>query len=183
VDAKRGNAAEAEVERWRARGRLPFPEFDEDDHRRIDNVLDYPPKGSPGYVAPIVVARREVAVPVPTLSSEDLHDLPSLVARLRQKDRFTEYLSGRLSPPTRELVAGYGGGRDQELKDALVAELNEIIAGPSLYDEQRFAGVELQSETREAITAEPQGEDLAWFNRHLLEDAFPRALGGRRESD
>jgi MscS family membrane protein len=183
VDAKRGNAAEAEVERWRARGRLPFPEFDEDDHRRIDNVLDYPPKGSPGYVAPTVVARREAAVPVPTLSGEDLHDLPSLVARLRQKDRFTEYLSGRLSSPTRELVAGYGGGRDQELKDALVAELNEIIAGPSFYDEQRFAGVELQSETREAITAEPQGEDLAWFNRHVLEDAFPRALGGRRESD
>jgi len=183
VDAKRGSAAESEVERWRTRGRLPFPEFDEEERRRIDNVLDYPPKGSPGYVAPPVVARPQAAAPVPALSSEDLHDLPSLIARLRQKDRFTEYLSGRLSPPTRALVAGYGGGRDQELRDALVGELNEIIVGPSIYDESRFAGVELHPETREAIAAEPQGEDLAWLNRHLLEDAFPRALGGRRESD
>jgi MscS family membrane protein len=183
VDAKRGSAAEAEVERWRARGRLPFPEFDEEDHRRMDNVLDYPPKGSPGYVAPKVVARPEAATPVPTLSSDELHDLPSLIAKLRQKDRMTEYLSGRLSPPTRALIAGYGGGRDQELKDALVSELNEIIIGPSIYDEQRFAGVELRAETREAIATEPQGEDLAWLNRRLLEDAFPRALGGRRESD
>ena len=130
-----------------------------------------------------VVARPEAAVPVPTLSGEDLHDLPSLIARLRQKDRFTEYLSGRFSPETRELIAGYGGGRDRELKDALVGELNEIIAGPSIYDEPRFANVELRSETREAIAAEPQGEDLAWLNRRLLEDAFPRALGGKRESD
>jgi len=183
VNAKRASAAETEVERWRARGRLPFPEFDEEDHRRIDNVLDYPPKGSPGYVAPAAVVRREVAPPVPTLSNEDLHDLPSLIARLRQKDRFAEYLSGRLTAPTRELVAGYRGGRDQELRDALVGELNEIIVGPSIYDESRFAGVELRPETREAIAAEPQGENLAWLTRLLLEDAFPRALGGKRESD
>jgi len=178
VDAKRRSAAEAEVERWRARGRLPFPEFDEEERRRIDNVLDYPPKGSPGYVPPTIVTRVQERVPVPALTLDDLYDLPGMVAKLREKDRIAEYMRGRLPEETRNRVVNYGGGRDQELKEALVNDLNALIEGPAIYDEQRFAGVELSPQTRE-----PEGEDLAWLNRHLLEDAFPRALGGRRESD
>ena len=167
----------------RSRGRLPFPEFDAEARGRMEDVLDYPPRGSPDYVPPAVVARRAPNAPLPTLSSEDLLDLPGLVARLRETDRLAEYLRGRLSQPTRDRLARYLGGRDQELKDALVGELNEIIVGPSIYDEQRFARVELRQKTRDALASEPQGEDLALLNRGLLDDAFPRALGGKRESE
>jgi MscS family membrane protein len=47
VDVDRGRKAEAEVEQWRASGKLPFPEFEAEERERLEDVLDYPPKGSP----------------------------------------------------------------------------------------------------------------------------------------
>jgi MscS family membrane protein len=49
LDAERGQQAESEVEKWRSRGQLPFPDFDEGLHWDKQDILDYPPKGSPGY--------------------------------------------------------------------------------------------------------------------------------------
>jgi MscS family membrane protein len=49
VDAEKAADAEAQVDRWRAGGRLPFPEFDDQERKRLGDVLDYPPRGSPGY--------------------------------------------------------------------------------------------------------------------------------------
>jgi MscS family membrane protein len=51
LDAARGQQAEAEVQEWRSRGQLPFPEFDEGVHKPNEDALDYPPRGSPGYEA------------------------------------------------------------------------------------------------------------------------------------
>jgi MscS family membrane protein len=49
LDAERGRAAEAEVEKWRSSGKLPFPDFDDDERGRLQDVLDFPPKGSARY--------------------------------------------------------------------------------------------------------------------------------------
>jgi MscS family membrane protein len=49
LDAERGEDAEARVEHWRARGKLPFPEFEEEQCERLEDILDYPQKGSPDY--------------------------------------------------------------------------------------------------------------------------------------
>lgn len=49
LDDKRGQAAEAQVQAWRSGGRLPFPEFDEDQRREMEDRLDYPPEGSPDF--------------------------------------------------------------------------------------------------------------------------------------
>jgi MscS family membrane protein len=49
LDAERGQQAESEVEKWRSRGQLPFPDFDEGLNWDKQDILDYPPKGSPGY--------------------------------------------------------------------------------------------------------------------------------------
>jgi MscS family membrane protein len=49
LDAERGKAAERDVQRRRATGKLPFPEFEEEERDRLENILDYPPKGSPDY--------------------------------------------------------------------------------------------------------------------------------------
>jgi MscS family membrane protein len=48
-DDERSSEAVAEVEQWRAGGRLPFPEFDDQQREQIEDVLDYPPEGSPGH--------------------------------------------------------------------------------------------------------------------------------------
>jgi len=49
LDAERGREAETQVQEWRSRGQLPFPEFDEGVRGEKEDVLDYPPQGSPEY--------------------------------------------------------------------------------------------------------------------------------------
>jgi len=49
LDANRKEEAETEVGHRRFTGKLPFPEFDEEERELLEDILDYPPKGSPGY--------------------------------------------------------------------------------------------------------------------------------------
>jgi hypothetical protein len=39
------------VESWRARNKLPFPEFEEEERERLEDTLEYPPKGSPDHTS------------------------------------------------------------------------------------------------------------------------------------
>ncbi len=176
VDTGRQNAAVTEVENWRKHGRLPFPEFDSGERDQLENILDYPPKGSPEYVPPKAAYVTQAKAKVPTLSMDDLADLPRLVAKLRGKNRVAEYLQRQLSEETRTLLSEYDGGRDMELKEALVHDLNAVILGPAIYEEKRFSDIDLREQTQDLLVHELQGEELAWLNRFLLEDAFPRAF-------
>ena len=49
LDAERGHQAEAKVEAWRQQGRLPFPEFEKMLRWQLEDILDYPPRGSPDF--------------------------------------------------------------------------------------------------------------------------------------
>ena len=49
MDGARTQAAEDQVAEWRRGNQLPFPEFEEGQHREIEDVLDYPPSGSPHH--------------------------------------------------------------------------------------------------------------------------------------
>jgi hypothetical protein len=62
----------------------------------------------------------------------------------------------------------------ESASELLVAELNELINGPSLYDAQRFDGIALRPETLQLLSQFPQGNPV--LNRLLLEDAYPDAL-------
>jgi len=182
IDRGRQSAAEARVDQWRRRGRLPFPEFEEEERRHSENILDYPPRGSPHYVPRRRTAADRAADRDILLSTNDLVDLPALALRLRGKFRLAEHLRDRFAEETRKLLAEYDGGRDVELKEALVRELNEIIRGPSIYDEARFSEVDLSPETRELLASNPEGDELAHLNRMLLDDAFPKELTIKSES-
>ena len=46
LDAESAAAAEAEVERWRRSGQLPFPQLSRDRADALRGTLDYPPRGS-----------------------------------------------------------------------------------------------------------------------------------------
>jgi hypothetical protein len=59
---------------------------------------------------------------------------------------------------------------------ALLKELNETIAGPSIYDRAAFAGVVLRPQTAVLLAQNLKGQRLARLNKMLLEDAFPREL-------
>lgn len=52
LDTERGRQVEARVRAWRSEGQLPFPDFDADLLKAKQDVLDYPPVGSPGYTPP-----------------------------------------------------------------------------------------------------------------------------------
>jgi MscS family membrane protein len=50
LSAEHGREAETRVQEWRSKGQLPFPEFDEDLRGEKEDILDYPPEGSSGYM-------------------------------------------------------------------------------------------------------------------------------------
>ena len=49
LDVERREQAESQVQAWRARGQLPFPDFEEGQRWEKQDILDYPPEGSPEY--------------------------------------------------------------------------------------------------------------------------------------
>lgn len=53
LDTKRRDEAEIEVRHMRVRGKLPFPDFEQEDREALEDILDYPPKGSFRYQSPV----------------------------------------------------------------------------------------------------------------------------------
>ncbi|HTA30010.1 MAG TPA: hypothetical protein VK731_05975 [Candidatus Cybelea sp.] len=57
------------------------------------------------------------------------------------------------------------------------------MAGPSIYKEKRFKGVTLRAETAGLLKHKPTGSNLVYFNRLLIEDAYPTELSRRPRID
>ena len=49
LDDERRKQAETQVDHLRLTNKLPFPEFEEEERKQIENTLDYPPEGSPHH--------------------------------------------------------------------------------------------------------------------------------------
>ena len=180
LDVERGRKAETAVEKWRASGKLPFPEFGVGERERLEDVLDYPPKGSPqGERSQASVEPSSERDPV-TLSVREIADLPALAAKLRVQRPLTRHLAKHFSDETREWLASYEGGADAELAESLVRDLNVLIDGEALYRDDRFEDVDLSPETLELIALAPEGERLRRLHRLLLQDAFPTELAKPR---
>ncbi len=178
LDDDKTGESEARVRQWRNSGRLPFPEFDSQERGRFENSLDYPPAGSPDY-SPRAAARGLTGDPGPVaLQAENLSDLPAMVARLGAGDPVSDFVRASLSSETEVMLAGWDGGADNQLKEAIVHDLNSLIDGPLIFDEERFARVETREATRELLATHPDGDDLRRLYQLLLFDAFPRILAG-----
>jgi hypothetical protein len=94
------------------------------------------------------------------LSSAGITDLTAFTGKLTNgTDAVSKFLRGRLQDST-----------------ALVKELNQLIAGPSIYEQARFGGVILRPETTKLLKQNPSGQQLARLNKLLLEDAYPAEL-------
>jgi hypothetical protein len=59
---------------------------------------------------------------------------------------------------------------------AVVKELNQIISGPSIYEQARFSGIALRPETEQLVKQNTQDWQAARLNKLLLEDAYPTEL-------
>src|SRR5207253_837616 len=58
----------------------------------------------------------------------------------------------------------------------LIADLNAILAGPSIYSVARFQGINLSSELQALVASNPTGEALYRMNRMLLVAAYPSII-------
>jgi sugar phosphate permease len=110
------------------------------------------------------------------------------VIRLRdEQNPLSKYLMGTFSPESRQLLDEYDGTGpvSPSALQAITTELNKILQGPSLYDEQRFAGIPLSEKiaanienllkkTPEKREKELKGRNGVDFNRILLEEAYPQ---------
>ena len=116
-----------------------------------------------------------------------LNDPTRLALKLRDApDPLSRYLRGQFPPDERRLLDEYDGSRSpsKALKGALIRELNRLLEGECLYDEQRFAPVTLTEEIRRRIEQNPRGKDLIRLNRLLLEAAYPDEITKyRKERD
>jgi FHS family L-fucose permease-like MFS transporter len=119
------------------------------------------------------------------IAPRDLPKIEALATRLdEQKDPVSVFVYQNTSESTRQTLKQ--GGQSAQL--ALAQDLDKLIHGPLIYDEQRFAGVKLQPATKdllvlnqkEAAKANKTTDEertaaatVLHLNRALLEDAYP----------
>ncbi len=110
------------------------------------------------------------------LSNKDIKDQLSFADKLwRPTNPVSRFLNGQLcSASLRSLD-------DRALRIAepffLLKELNRILQGDCIYEEQRFSEVHLRGETRYVLnTCKTSRRERVALNRLLLEDAYPREI-------
>jgi magnesium-transporting ATPase (P-type) len=111
------------------------------------------------------------------IADDDIVNLPSLAGKLEAKaDPVSAFVSEQLDPGAGAALAAYQlstTNRDA-VAAILVSNLNMIVSGPSIYDQQRFQNIPLEPET-ESRLKNPRRHDFR-LNRLLLQDAYPAEL-------
>ena len=124
--------------------------------------------------------KRQVAQTATTFFSRgDLVCFSSFVAKLKNpEDPVSVYLRSQLSREVLELAAQFPQKQVVRLalRYGLLLDLNRIVSGPLIYDDQRFMGVVLRPETRQLLNSELTSDARIRLNRLLLEDAYPLDL-------
>lgn len=109
----------------------------------------------------------------------DIANLNSFAQKLMQpEDTLSRHLQKLLSPKTRKALLKCDEASSDPciLNTHLVADLNRIVHGGVLYSKRRFEDVDLRPHVKALAGQMLSGNDLAWFNRLLLEDAYPREI-------
>ncbi len=114
-----------------------------------------------------------------SLPSGSITDPAAFAARLANgSDAVSAFLRGRVTDPVKADLAAFSAASPnaKTVVSALAKELNQVIAGPSIYDQARFGGIVLRPETAQLLRQTPRGRQLARLNKLLLEDAYPAEL-------
>lgn len=120
---------------------------------------------------------------------DEILDWPGLLAALRSQAAVERPSPGRrlferLPDGLRaELSAFDGGEPDPGLKSRIIDGLNMVLERSDLFDEEAWAGVDLDIEVRKILSRVKAGEDrfvdFLTTNRILIETAFPDAVKPR----
>jgi hypothetical protein len=110
-----------------------------------------------------------------SLQGDDFQDLAAMVYKIKEnKDPVSGYIREHLSPETKQLLGKYDGYVSDILQKALLADLNYLLREQKFYKQERFAAVNLSTETQELVKREVDGDDLVRRNRALLEESYPK---------
>lgn len=147
------------------------------------------------YYGRFVQVTNNPSESVLTFSAGEITNLTYFVAKLKtHSDPVSAFLMSRFSESDRLAIARFpeSGMDEKTLEPILINELNAIVLGPSIYDEDRFRGVTLRPAAlqllrlglhpRPGLQMSPQ-QMLAASNRMLLEDAYPSNLPMKRENE
>ncbi len=118
-----------------------------------------------------------------TLAADDLKDYPQLAAKLvGRADPLSTYLFGRMQTSVQAdlVLAATNHVSARASRKALIENLNQIIAGASIYEEDRFQTITLLPATLDLARAKPEGREAARLNRLLLEEAYPHSLATKK---
>ena len=116
---------------------------------------------------------------------KDFKDPGSLAVKLQDtRAAVSKPIVAQLSPGTQQLLGEYDGisSPSLALQKALLDDLNRLLQVPSLYDAQHLANIELNEQTQELLSQNPQGgEPLVRLNRFVLADVYPYELASAAE--
>ncbi len=112
-------------------------------------------------------------------NEDDFKNLTHLAIKLRDAhDLVSHYLKAQFSSAQQQQINQYqGSGVPYDgFQQDLIAILNQLLQSDSLYDQQRFAHVQLIERIQKLLEQNPQGKNLMRLNRWLLEEAYPEEI-------
>lgn len=96
---------------------------------------------------------------------------------INPEDPISRFLKFQFSEETIEILNKYNNNPNiTDVKEKIIEELNLIIRGKCLYNEQLFNNIELTEQTLLLIKNNPRGSDLMRLNRLLLEKVYPNEI-------
>jgi hypothetical protein len=114
----------------------------------------------------------------PGYSSADVYDPALLAAAVRADNALAQTsMAQTLLAPLATALEGYTA--PQPVPDAVVAGLNSLVTGPNLYNAGLFSSATFSPDVLAAGQGDPSLFDggMDAFNRSLIDEAFPIALG------
>lgn len=130
--------------------------------------------------AAIGLAGAVLGIDESVLVPSDILNLQSLITKLNiGREPVAEFLNTALAPETSRMLPTCAGGDDVYVREALARDLDRIIHGGLIYDEGRFAHIELSPGARRFLDRAQKGQSCSRANRALLESAFPEISPAR----
>jgi sugar porter (SP) family MFS transporter len=120
------------------------------------------------------ILNAKLAPDSPEVTKGDLASLPALCLQLQSgTNAASRFVWEHLPPEAREAAAQPSASDTERVKETLARGLNSLIASPTLWDTNRFAGANLSSETRALLAKTGATNDIARLNRFLVQDTYP----------
>lgn len=115
-----------------------------------------------------------------SLSASQISDPEAFVQEIENgASALSLFLRSQLDSTVKASLATYSplDGNAKQVLSALVKNLNQIVAGPAIYNKARFAGgIRLRPETERLRRSHPHGYQLAELNKLLIEGAYPSLI-------